>query len=1853
MLNPETQFSIGFLARLFLRIPTTFALLFLSGSAVFAQAPVITQSPAPPTIFLGDPVTFQVSATGDAPLAYQWYRNDIPQPGATSSSFTIPTVAATDHEAWFSVRITNTFGAVTSAPVMLTVDFGVPGNAVTNRVLNFNSTWRYNLSNNLNAVSWTAPAYNDSFWPIGPGLLAAENNSAITPLIGTALLAPNTPPPGLAQGHAYYFRTTVNVPDNNLIPGLLVATIRADDGAVIYVNGTETLRVRMPAGPVSNTTFATAFPPGENTDATVDEVFQLDLITLPVGPNVIAASVHQANATSSDLVWGMALDIIGYQRLRDTVAPTVVNLVPPANAIVPGMNSLEVAFSESVKGVQASDLLIDGAPATNVIEVASDVYVFEFPPRPIGPVQISWAENHDIIDRSANSNLFNGGTYSFTVNPATAGMDVRITEFMAGNSKTIRDNDGDYSDWIELHNASENSVNIGNWYLTDNIGNLTKWRFPVGLTLPPDGYLIVWASDKDRRDVAAPLHTNFKLSKNAGNFLGLVYSDGLTVMSAFTNYPAQYDDISYGRDRVESHLVGYFNDPTPGSINSTAGAGLTAPVQFSRTSGTFQTPFQLTLSSPDPQTVIRYFLVTNATSAALTNVPNSSSPVYTQPIQISSSVQVRARAFSTQPNVFPSEPRSETFVHISAGAAGFTSDLPIILLHNFSGNTPPSSIDQSAVMMVFDTQFGRAALTNPPAVTSRIGLNIRGSSTEGLPKKSFAVETWDEFNDDANVSILGMPAESDWVLYAPNFYDKSWIHNPLMHNLSRSIGRYSPRAEMVEVFTSFSGSTVNYSGPTVGHYNGLYVLMEKIKRDSERVAIERLDPHHTNAPAITGGYLLKIDRNDPDERTFGAANQSMVFVEPQMKDFNLYPGRALQQNYIATYFNSFYSALTGPNWTNPITGYAAWIDVDAWVDHHLLNVLSLSSDALRLSAYLYKDREQKIAMGPLWDFDRALGTSAGGDWRAWNPRSWMSSNPLGDPFGGDYGTDYFNPAGVFANPWYSRLLKDPDFWQKWIDRYQTLRSAEFSTNAIFAIIDSLTNNLGAVQVREILRWSDSQPRNGLVQPPAGWPDRSYSYNFPGTYAGEVAFQKKWLADRLEFIDTNFLARPTLNHTGGLVSAGQTVTLTPAAKANSRLLYTLNGTDPRLPGGAIAPGVFSNLGPVTITVTTNVRVFARSWNPTHQNLTGSRNPPISSPWSGPITASIYTGIPPLRITEVMYHPSEPPTGSVYVEDDFEFIELQNIGNTPLQLQGAQLSGAIEFTFPALVLASGQHVVVAKNIAAFQSRYGSGTLIAGTFTNNLPNSSGRIILHGPFGEPIHDFTYSDAWYPATDGAGFSLVIKNALGAIDAWNSKAGWRSSSAINGSPGATDPAPTDIAPIVVNETLTHTDPPLLDTVELYNPTTNPVNIGGWFLTDNPQSPQKYRIPDNTLIAPDGFITFDSPQFGSGPTGFAFSSTGESVYLFSGDAQSNLTGYAHGYDFGPAPNSVSFGRYVNSQGREFFVLQSSNTLGQRNAYPRIGPVIVSEIMYQPPAANGDADDVINEFIELLNITSTNVPLYDVDYPLNTWRLRDAVDFEFPPGVVLGPGGRALVVGFDPEMYPATRTAFVTRYNVPAQVPIFGPWRGNLNNSKATVELERPDKPNISPTETVVPYYVVEKIAYESKAPWPAVAAGTGASLQRIEATLFANDPLNWQAATPTAGQSNPGGPAVDVDNDGLPDVWELAHGLDPQVSSGSHGATGDLDQDGASNEHEFIAGTRADDPTDYLRFSQVQMLTDRCELTFPTQPGRIYRVEWTDTLGSTANWSNLAGPMVGTGETFSILDPLTGTRYYRLRVSLQQ
>ncbi len=1821
----------------------------------FGQAPSITQSPASQTIFYGDPVSFQVVASGSNPLGYQWFRNGVVIPAATNNSFGLGAVGASDHENGFSVRVTNASGAVTSVVAVLTVDFGIPGAAITNRVLDYSSKWRYEQSNNLDTVTWYDQAFDDALWPSGSGLMAAENNGVITPLIGTSLLAPSSPPTGLSSGHAYYFRTKLQFTNSpGLIPGPLIGTFRVDDGAMVYVNGGEALRIRMPTGAITNMSFAIDFPPGGGSDAITDEPFALQTTELLPGTNVIAASVHQQNATSSDVVWGMALDVVGFQRLRDTIFPVLVGLVPAAGSIVPALTSLEVHFSEGVKGISAGDLLINGVPATNVVIYGPDVYVFQFPQPAIGLVQIAWSGSHGITDLSANSNGFAGGNYSLTLDPNVLANGVRLTEFMAGNAHIIRDDDGQFSDWIEIYNGGAQAVSLGGWYLTDEAANLTKWRFPNGVTLPPGSYLLVWASDKDRTNAAAPLHTNFKLTKSAGNFLGLIYSDGATIASAFSAYPLQYDDISYGRDLLDVSVVGYFTNATPGGANATLGAGFASEVKFSRPGGTFQQTFPLTLVTDGGNTQIRYFLVTNATSAALTDVPNGTSPIYTGPLNISGSVQVRARAFSTQTNIFPGPPVTETYLQITAGAAAFVSDVPIILLHNFNGGTPPATADQSGVMMVFGTSFGRASMLNPPDVTARMGLNIRGSSTQGNAKKSFAIETWDEYNNDLKVPVLDLPSESDWVLYAPNYFDKSLIHNSFMHELSRQIDRYSPRVRMVEVFTSFGTGAVNYTSPLVGNYNGIYVLEEKIKADDQRVDIAKLDPVDTNAPAITGGYMMKVDRADSDERSLGAGGLGMVYVEPAMKDYSAYPGRAMQESYISGYFNSFYTALSGANWTNPATGYAAWIDVDSWIDHHILNAVSLSSDALRLSAYFFKDRNQKIEMGPLWDFDRGLGTGVDTDFRAWNPRSWMGSNPLGSATGSDFGTDFFNASAVFSNPWYGRLVQDPDFWQKWIDRYQGLRQKEFSTNAIFALVDGLVNPLTLAQTREASRWSgqgssDTTPRLGSVTAPVGWPDRTYTFTFPGTFAGEIAFQKKWLADRLNFIDTNLLDRPFLSRTGGLVSVGQALTLTPAAKAGSHLLYTLNGTDPRLPGGAVSPAALSNNGPVTLQVTNNVRVFARSWNPTHQNLTGARNPPISSPWSGSTIDTFYTTTPPLRVTELMFHPPVPPAGNTNDADNFEFIELKNISGASLNVQGFRLGGGIDFVFPSLTLTGGQQVVVVKNLAAFQARYGTSSLVAGVYTNNLGNDGDHVTLKGAMLEPILDFTFQDTWYPATDGEGFSLVIVNPNASTDTWAWKESWRPSTAFNGSPGVVDPVPPYLPGILITEALTHTDPPLLDTVELFNPTFNLVNLAGWFLTDDPHAPKKYRIPTGSFISPGGHLTFNSDQFGLGAQGFNFSSTGDQVYLFSADASTNLTGYAHGFEFGAAPNPVSFGRYVNSQGAEQWVLQRQNTFGANNAYPRIGPVVLTEIMYHPPDPASGVDDVLNEFIELQNIATTNVPLYDVNAPTNTWRLRGGVDYDFPTNLALLPGARLVVVGFDPAIYTALRSSFVLKYSVPTNVLILGPWNGKLDNGGETITFERPDNPNVTPTNIFVPYYLVEEISYGDTVPWPSNADGTGASLQRIEPSLFGNDPINWQAAAPTAGQPNPSGPSPDADHDGLPDLWELANGIDAQDPNS---ATGDLDGDGANNAQEYIAGTSPNNAQDYLRFSRVTVSNQVCVLEFNSQVGRTYTVEGLVAFASTNSWTTVAAGLTGNGGTRSVTAPVSGTAcYYRLKAAL--
>jgi hypothetical protein len=382
---------------------------------------------------------------------------------------------------------------------------------------------------------------------------------------------------------------------------------------------------------------------------------------------------------------------------------------------------------------------------------------------------------------------------------------------------------------------------------------------------------------------------------------------------------------------------------------------------------------------------------------------------------------------------------------------------------------------------------------------------------------------------------------------------------------------------------------------------------------------------------------------------------------------------------------------------------------------------------------------------------------------------------------------------------------------------------------------------------------------------------------------------------------------------------------------------------------------------------------------------------------------------LVFSELMYN-SGPPDG-----DKYDFIELYNAGTNQLDLAGTSFFGiAYRFT-NSTVLAPGARLVVVKSRADFDARYPGVTNVApGSYGANLANGGEKISLTNDLGQVLSSVTYDDVapWPTWADGLGCSLQLVDPAGDPD---DPANWRNSVRYWGSPGAADAAPQ--ADIVVNEVLAHTDPPLEDAIELHNPTAGSVSILGWYLTDDPSIPNKYRIGQSSIPA-GGYAVFYEYQFNNtnapgGNLPFALSSgSDDQVLLYAVDADSNLVRIADAAEFGPSVNGVSFGRYPNGSGEltpmASLTFGTTNPptvaafrtgAGAANSLPKTGPVVISEIMYHPVSDP--------EYIELLNITSNPVPLYDPLNPTNTWKLAAAVDFTFPAGVVLAAGERLLV------------------------------------------------------------------------------------------------------------------------------------------------------------------------------------------------------------------------------------------------------
>jgi len=1571
-----------------------------------------------------------------------------------------------------------------------------PAQAATVNYFSLGSPWQFRLGTNeasspisqwrtnVDDAGWSAPVPT----PIGYGTPAPvtfiPESDAITP-----------------NWLCVFMRRTFVV-SNVADVASATLSINIDDGYVVWINGTEvTPRYNMSGGDPTIASFATTA--GEPVVLT----HALSASLLRSGTNVIAIQSFNANITSSDHYVDASL--VG---TVDDVAPALAFQLPFAGSTISSLTQIEVDFTENVTGVNAADLLINGVAATNVTALSGAAYVFRFPQPGHGPVAVQFAGAHGIQDLAATPNAFAGASWSYVLDPnVVISENVRLNEFVAINISGLRDEDNEFQDWVEIRNLSTNLVSLAGWSLTDDAGEPDKWVFPA-VTMQPSAFLVVFCSGKDRKPTApnARLHTNFKLGSE-GESIRLYNSEvPRRLVSALDSYPLQRRDYSYGYDPLGE--LKYFSPATPGSNNPPSSiTGVVADTTFSHERGFYDTNFSLSITCATPGVTIRYTLDGRAPTTSF-------GTVYAGPITMTNTTVVRA--FAYQNGLLSSDVNCHTYLYLKTvptqaangqAPAGWPATWggnvvdygmdPDIVNNPVWGNTLTNdlkAIPSFSVVVNLDDMFSASTgiyanpggdgplwerpcsieLLNPEGEEGfqiNCGIRLRGGFSRSTGNPKHALRFF--FRQEYGASKLNFPffgptgAESFDKFDMRTMQNYSWsfqndgrmicVRDVMSRDAQLAMNGLSTRGNFYHLYIN-------------GLYWGMYNSEERPEaafaesylggREEDYDTIKQLDGYTSGATdgntdawyrlwqAATNGFASNADYFKVQGRnasgTINTNYENLVDV-PNLIDYMLV---ILYGGNLDAPISNFLGNDSPNNWygfrdrTGQRGGFR-FVSHDA--EHTLLNVNEDRTGIVDLSA-------------------------SGGAYGVIHP-DWTCGNPLTQTGGANAAQQRSTPQYL----WF-RMHQNPEFRILAADRIfkHCLNGGPLSAPGMRSAFLSRSNEIQRAIVAESARWGDAKNATPYTR-------NSWIAAMNGT-VGFINGRTAVLLNQLQ-ADGLYpaLVPPAFNSLGGVVANGFVFRMTNS-QAGSVVYYTLDGSDPRALGGSIAPSALAYSAPLTLNYTTTIRSRVFS----------------GGVWSAMNEITFYPvqDLSKLLVTEIMYHP---PMIGFIDGDEFEFLELKNTGPNILGLGGMSFTG-LTFTFPAgTTLAPGQFFVLAANGQTFNFKYPAVTA-NGFYTGRLANSGETIGLFHPLGAPVLSFTFGDftPWPVTPDGFDFSLVPVDPNANPD-YDDPKNWRASSAPGGSPGADD-APFTVPPVLINEVLTHSETGV-DFIELFNPTTNTVDISGWFLSDDPAVPKKYRIENGTFLAPLGHVVFTETNFNATPGtngSFSFNAHGDDAYLFSGDVNTNLTGYDHGFSFAAAMDGETFGRHVTSTGEPQYPGQITPTPGFANAGPRIGPVVINEIHYHPVLP-------FPEFIELKNLSSNAVPLFDAAFPTNTWRVN-GLGLSLATNLTLPPGGFLLLIG--------TNVAeFTNRYAVPSGVA-FAPYPGSLQDSGERLELQQPDTTGTNG----VGYITIDAVRYNDRAPWSAAADGSGPSLQKRLAVLYGNDPVNWKAAAPTPGSDTTGG-----------------------------------------------------------------------------------------------------------------------------------
>lgn len=414
----------------------------------------------------------------------------------------------------------------------------------------------------------------------------------------------------------------------------------------------------------------------------------------------------------------------------------------------------------------------------------------------------------------------------------------------------------------------------------------------------------------------------------------------------------------------------------------------------------------------------------------------------------------------------------------------FTSELPIVKVNTFGNEIPNEPSVPGFLEIVWNGQgVSNSSLSTGNELAVNMEIERRGQSSLFFPKNGFAIETKDEQGEDMDVSFLNFPEEEDWVLHGP-YSDKTLLRNVLTMQLANDMGQYASRTRLVELLIN-------------GGYEGVYVMMEKIKQDDVRVDVADLNEDDLSGDELTGGYVIKIDKDDPDWFSeFDVANNPGVKLEFQYVSPRRSKIQLAQQGYIQEYVNNFERSLKSSDLTHNGLRYDEYIDLKSFAEHFIITELSRNVDGYRLSTYLHKKKITnggKLYAGPVWDYNIA----------------WSNADYCGSP--SVEGWMYNEPFCIGGTPfWWEVMVEDEAFVNTLNCRWTELREGPFHMDSIFAFIDEKVDLLGPAAERNFERW----PVIGEYV----WPN-PVIYN---SYEEEIEALKNWIAGRLEWMDENML-----------------------------------------------------------------------------------------------------------------------------------------------------------------------------------------------------------------------------------------------------------------------------------------------------------------------------------------------------------------------------------------------------------------------------------------------------------------------------------------------------------------------------------------------------------------------------------------------------------------------------------------------------------------------------------------------------------------------------------------------------------